>query len=114
LGYIQIFLEVAVFSVWKDFLRGKFSMGSKVFGAELSRGNFTRGNSPEFLQEILFICLNFSLATPFYMWRCCGRIDREKFSTLIELFGFFPVEGDFLHGRNPPWGSSPWEKFLMG
>ena len=50
-----------------DFLREEFSIGMEVSRFEISRESFTRGNLPEFVLEIYFIYLTFSLTTPFYI-----------------------------------------------
>ena len=55
--------------------------GGLNFPGEILRGIL------EFLYKILFICLSFSLATRFYMWRCSEGIIWGKISAGLELSG---------------------------
>ena len=67
---------------------GKFSTGiifhgDGTFGGEPSRSNLRGGGGgdlTEFLYEILFICLTFSLPTQFCIWICSRGIIRGSFS----------------------------------
>jgi len=52
--------------------QGEYIRVEGSFWGEYSRGNFTRENFLELNYEILFICLNFSMATQFCAWKNCS------------------------------------------
>ena len=70
---------VGLFS-WGIFQGNTLAWGGKFPGWGFPGEILHCGNLPEFLYEILFICLAFSLPTQFYMWRSSQGIAQEKFS----------------------------------
>jgi len=64
----------------------------KISGGELSRGNSVLGDWTEFLFEILFICLTFSLPTQFCMWICSGGNLKKLFSTCLDFWEKYYME----------------------
>ena len=62
-----------------DFTQGEFSVGSELFADGISREYLTKGNSPEFLYDILFICVTVCLATQFCTRKCSGKLSERNF-----------------------------------
>ena len=102
--YTDIFQEREdIFCRW-IFCGENFPLGWKFPGLSFPGEILHGGNSPEFAYEDRLICLTFSLATPFYLWRCFGGIVPGKFSAELEF------SRGFWRGR----GNFPREKFYTG
>ena len=90
-----------------DFLREEFSIGMEVSRFEISRGSFTRGNLPEFVLEIYFIYLTFSLATPFYIGDALETLPGGEILSRVRIFwGIFTgkiSQGEILHEKISIW-----------